>query len=40
VLHGMLDQSALRQLLARLELLGAHIVEVHRSNFVNPRPMT
>jgi hypothetical protein len=40
VLHGMLDQSALRQLLARLELFGAHVVEVHRCNVLPPRQMT
>jgi hypothetical protein len=40
VLHGILDQSALRQLLARLELLGTGVVEVHKSNFLPPGQIT
>jgi hypothetical protein len=40
VLCGMLDQSALRQLLARLELLGAHVVEVRNRKFLAPSELT
>ena len=40
VLSGILDQPTMQKLLARLELLGAHVVDVHNWRSLTPSELT
>ena len=40
VVYGILDQPTMQKLLARLELFGAHVVDVHSWRSLTPSELT